>query len=70
MARPRKKQQVVQDIPVVEEKVITKKSRRTHIVRRGESIQSIAGQYSVPVMKLISINGSADICIGQVLYID
>lgn len=40
----------------------------THVVQRGETIQSIAGLYSVPVMKLIKLNGS-QISVGQTIYI-
>lgn len=50
--------------------VSTNKPRKTHIVKRGESIQSIAGLYSVPVMKLIKLNGTTEVSVGQTIYID
>ena len=43
---------------------------RTHVVQRGESIQSIAGLYSIPVVKLITLNGTNVVSVGQVLKID
>lgn len=48
---------------------VTTTPRITHIVQRGESIQSIAGRYSVPVMKLIKLNGPT-VSVGQKIYID
>ena len=44
--------------------------RKIHIVKRGESIQSIAGLYSVPVMKLIKLNGTQEVSVGQRIYIN
>lgn len=46
------------------------KPRRTHVVQWGESIQSIAGLYSMPVMKLVRLNGTDKISVGQTIYID
>lgn len=46
------------------------KPRKTHVVQWGESIQSIAGLYSVPVMKLIKLNGTTKVSVGQTIYID
>lgn len=48
---------------------VSKTPRITHVVQRGESIQSIAGLYSVPVMKLIKLNGS-QVSVGQKIFID
>lgn len=44
--------------------------RKCHVVTEGESIQSIAGLYSVPVMKLIMLNKTTDVYVGQKIYID
>ena len=46
------------------------KERKCHIVTEGESIQSIAGLYSVPVMKLIMLNETTNVYVGQNIYID
>ena len=46
------------------------KERKCHIVTEGESIQSIAGLYSVPVMKLIILNETTNVYVGQNIYID
>lgn len=46
------------------------KERKCHVVTEGESIQSIAGLYSVPVMKLIMLNKTTDVYVGQKIYID
>ena len=46
------------------------KEKKCHVVTEGESIQSIAGLYSVPVMKLIMLNKTTDVYVGQKIYID
>lgn len=46
------------------------KPRKTHVVQRGENIRSIAGMYSVPVMKLIRLNNTESVSVGQTIYID
>lgn len=46
------------------------KLRKIHVVQWGESIQSIAGLYSVPVIKLIKLNGTTEVSVGQTIYID
>ena len=48
----------------------TTKPRKTHVVQWGESIHSIPGLYSVPVMKLIKLNGTNNVSVGQTIYID
>ena len=48
----------------------TTKEKKCHVVTEGESIQSIAGLYSVPVMKLIMLNKTTDVYVGQKIYID
>lgn len=73
-SKANQKPKSVQDSNVVEinskSQLSNSEKRRIHIVQRGESIQSIAGQYSVPVMKLIMLNGSDVVTVGQRLYLD
>lgn len=44
-------------------------AHKTHIVQRGETIQSIALLYNQPVHKLIQLNGSPRISVGKLIYI-
>lgn len=40
-----------------------------HTVRRGDTVQSIAQQYGIPVSTIINRNGSATVTLGQRIFI-
>ena len=45
------------------------KVTKTHVVQRGETLQSIASMYNVSTSKLIALNGSNEVSIGKTIYI-
>lgn len=59
-----------QEIKEESKAVANTSPRITHTVQWGESIQSIAGMYSVPVMKLIKLNGTDKVSVGRTIYIN
>lgn len=45
-------------------------TKKTHIVQRGETLQSISNTYGIPVSKLSSLNGSTEVSVGKKIYLN
>lgn len=73
MARPRKlkiDEPTTSKVIFKEEKIDKPTVQRLHVVCRGDNIQTIAQQYNVSVDRLIRLNGTDKVTIGQVVRID